>query len=241
MNSFLIYAFLFWLGCLLGWIIELLFRRFVSNRKLKIWTNPGFLEGPYLPLYGFGLCTLYALAQLEYLIPSQLLLFTVMAICMTLLEYIAGLIFIKGLHVKLWDYSKLKFNIQGIICPLFSFFWACLGAIYYFIVHPHILNALLWFSDNLAFSFIIGMFFGVFGIDVVYSLNIVTKVKRFAKDHNVIVRYELLRQEIREHARETKSKIPFFFVLKSPAQVLEHLVRYAELDQAFGDNEPPMS
>lgn len=43
-----------------------------------------------------------------------------MAAAVTLVEYIAGLISIKLLHVKLWDYSKQWGNIQGIICPKFT-------------------------------------------------------------------------------------------------------------------------
>lgn len=66
---------------------------------------------------------------------SKLLLFLVMAIVMTLLEYIAGLIFIKGMKVKLWDYTNEKFNLQGIICLRFSVYWAILGAVYYFLIH----------------------------------------------------------------------------------------------------------
>ena len=31
-----------------------------------------------------------------------------MALSVTLIEYFAGLIFIKGMHVKLWDYSDEK-------------------------------------------------------------------------------------------------------------------------------------
>lgn len=62
----------------------------------------------------------------------KLLLFVLMALAITLVEYIAGLIFIRGMKIKLWDYSERWGNIQGIICPLFSFFWAILSAIYYF-------------------------------------------------------------------------------------------------------------
>ena len=82
MNFFLKLAFLFCIGSLLGWCIEVLFRRFFSAKK---WINPGFLVGPYLPLYGFSLCTLYLLAMLEEFIPisspvlRKLVLFAVMA------------------------------------------------------------------------------------------------------------------------------------------------------------------
>ena len=175
MNNFLILAFLFFIGCFLGWGLEVLYRRFSPANVTRKWINPGFLVGPYLPLYGFGLCALYLLANLEHtsLISnvtagSKILLFIVMALVMTLFEYIAGVIFIKGMKVKLWDYSNEKFNFQGIICLKFSIYWALLGAIFYFLIHPHILDARQWFADNLAFSFVVGMFFGVFAVDVVY-------------------------------------------------------------------------
>ena len=58
MNEFLKLAFLFFMGCLLGWCLEVLYRRFTPANKERRWINPGFLVGPYLPLYGFGLCTL---------------------------------------------------------------------------------------------------------------------------------------------------------------------------------------
>ena len=142
MNKALVLLFLFFVGSLLGWVIELFFRRFCSpkGRTTKKWVNPGFLVGPYLPLYGSGLCVLYLLASInlsfldEHPIIEKIVLFVFMAIAMTVIEYITGLIFIKGMNVKLWDYTDRWGNIQGIICPLFSFFWAVLGAIYYLLI-----------------------------------------------------------------------------------------------------------
>ena len=131
MNMFLTLAYLFFIGSTLGWVAELLYRRFLSgaNPERK-WINPGFCTGPYLPIYGFGLCTLFLLASLEDLhliadpVWNRVALFLAMAVAMTLIEYIAGLACLKYLKVRLWDYSNLWGNIQGIICPLFSFFWA---------------------------------------------------------------------------------------------------------------------
>ena len=133
---------------------------------------------------------LYALARLEPYIPIQnyilkkLVLFLIMAICITAIEYIAGLIFIKGMNIKLWDYSDQWGNVQGIICPLFSFFWLLLSATYYFFIHPYILNSLNWLAQNLAFSFIIGFFFGIFVLDLAYSLRLVRRIRLFLQvDH----------------------------------------------------------
>ena len=65
MNLFLTLAFLFFIGSVLGWVLELFFRKFFSgsNPEHK-WINPGFCTGPYLPIYGFGLCALYLLARI---------------------------------------------------------------------------------------------------------------------------------------------------------------------------------
>ena len=118
MKEWLILAFIFFIGSLAGWLLELIFRRFFSRANpSRKWINPGFLVGPYLPLYGFSLCVVYLLAHINvsfihgvYL--RKTVLFLLMALSVTLIEYFAGLIFIKGMHVKLWDYSDEKFNEQ---------------------------------------------------------------------------------------------------------------------------------
>lgn len=220
MSLFLIIAYLFFLGSIFGWILELFYRKFISavNPERK-WINPGFCVGPYVPLYGFGLVILYLLAKIgkdsgfDATVLSHIILFAIMAIFMTVIEYIAGIIGVRFLKVRLWDYSKEWGNIQGIICPKFSMYWSILGAVYYFLIHPHILHALEWLSQNLAFSFVIGFFFGVFTIDVTYSANLVAKLRKFAIDNEIIIRYEHLKAHIgRIHERyELKSNfiLPF--------------------------------
>ena len=226
MNVLLTLAFLFFIGSVFGWVLEVFFRRFFSSQNpQRKWINPGFCVGPYLPLYGCGLCFLYLIACTEPYIfvknpwVTRLLLFAVMAVCMTVIEYIAGIVSIRCFKVRLWDYSGQWGNLQGIICPKFSFFWAVLGAVYYFGVHPYILNALDWLSRNLAFSFFIGVFFGVFTIDVIYSTHLVATVKRFAEENQVIVRYERLK----EHVRASAERARFFFPLSSNQSLSEHL------------------
>ena len=93
MKYLVIISTLFVIGSLLGWIIELFFRRFVSQKK---WVNPGFLTGPYLPIYGFGLATLtviFLLFKDSSLHPVIIIL--LMGVLMTLIEFIGGSIFRK--------------------------------------------------------------------------------------------------------------------------------------------------
>ncbi|MGN0163636.1 MAG: putative ABC transporter permease [Candidatus Ornithomonoglobus sp.] len=231
MNIFLIFAFLFFAGSVCGWCLELLFRRFFSkNNPSKKWVNPGFLNGTYLPIYGFGLCALYAMTMLEEFIYvdnavlQKIILFIMMAAAMTAIEYIAGIIFIKRMKIKLWDYSEEWGNIRGIICPRFSFFWAVLSALYYFLIHPHVLDGIRWLSENLAFSFFIGLFFGVFIIDVSYSLNLTVKIRKFAEENKVIIKYENLKSEINSRAMEgQKNLLNFLLQFRSERALKESL------------------
>ena len=87
---------------------------------------------------------MYLIASLEnfqlikYPFWNKLALFAVTALCMTVIEYIAGIICLKVAKVRLWDYTNEWGNIQGIICPKFSLIWAILGAVYYYLIHPRI-------------------------------------------------------------------------------------------------------
>ncbi len=230
MSMFLVLAFLFFIGSVIGWILEVFFRRFISYANPeKKWINPGFCTGPYLPLYGSGLCVLFLVASIESAITiinpfwNKVILFTVMAIAMTIIEYIAGLIAVKIFHVRLWDYSNEWGNIQGIICPRFSAMWAVLSACYYFFIHPHIIEALIWLSNNLAFSFFVGLFFGFFIIDVVHSAQLIAKLKQLAIENDIIVKYENLKLQIRNAHERNKKKYHFFTPFRSEMSLSEHL------------------
>lgn len=235
MGYFLSLAFLFFIGSMLGWVLEVVFRNLKRKDKNKKWINPGFCTGPYVPLYGVGLCVLYMLASLEKYsiiknpILNKAVLFVVIAIGLTAIEYIAGIMCLKITQVRLWDYSNMPGNIQGIICPQFSLIWAALGAVYYFFIHQHILGALEWLGDNLAFSFVIGFFFGVFTIDVAHSANLVLKLKRYASEHDVVVKYESIKEHIRSNQMKLSEKYYFFRPFRSSLPLKEHLKEMYDL------------
>lgn len=230
MSAFLILAYLFFIGSLFGWVLELVYRRFFSkaNPERK-WINPGFCVGPYVPLYGSGLCILYLLAALgdakgwEASASGRALLFFFMAVSMTVIEYIAGVGLLKIAKVRLWDYSMLWGNVNGLICPLFSFYWALLGALYYFLVHPRILEALQWLANNLAFSFVIGYFFGVFTIDLAYSVRLLARLRAFAREEQVVVKFENLKAHLIAARERATLRQRFFFPFQTARPLGEHL------------------
>lgn len=235
MSILMIICLLFACGSILGWVLELLFRRYVSTHK---WINPGFLVGPYLPLYGFGLTLLFVISyylRFDELINLSsamniILIIILMSLMMTVIEYITGIIFIKGMGIKLWDYSDRFGNIQGIICPLFSFFWTIIAIIFYFFLRPLCITLVDWFSvnaqHNLWLPFVLGMFYGVIFVDICYSFNITSKIRAFAKENKVIIKWEAFKEEVRDFHEKTKSKISFMFPLKSRFDVKDHLTNY---------------
>jgi len=243
MGMFLTITFIFFIGSLVGWVLELFFRKFISSANPeRKWINPGFLVGPYLPIYGFGLVAMFLLSKIDVSsihnkTLKQVMLFVVMSVVMTLIEYIAGVIFIKGMKVKLWDYSNEWCNIQGIICPKFSFYWAILSAIYYFLIHPHLTSSIYWLAEHLSFSFVVGFFYGIFLIDVCYSMNILAKIKKFAVDNDIIVKYQDLKRSISLAREKYKEKAQFIFAFKSEHSLSEHLRKYLEINSAFMGEE----
>ncbi len=238
-------TFLFVVGSVSGWCLEILFRRFFSAKK---WINPGFLTGPYLPLYGFGLVGLYLICLIPvntpYIWLNAVITILIMGVLMTVIEYVAGIIFIKGMKIKLWDYSERPGNIQGIICPLFSFFWTLIGVLYYFVIDPFVIVWVEWFVQNMAFAFVVGFFFGVMCIDFAHSVNLSVRIRRFAAERGVVVAFERLKESIKDGIEKVKDgieengkkrrKASLLFPFKSSETLEEQLKKYVEKNR---DNE----
>ena len=250
MDLFLLYLFLFIVGCMLGYLLEVLFRRFFSAKK---WVNPGFMKGPWLPLYGFGIVVLFtlvyafvsALPSLPFYDPTNgrgpsvydLIPILLMGTAMNLLEFVAGLIFVKGFKVRLWDYRNMKGNIMGIVCPLFAVIWFALSILYYYLAHPFVYRfamdayAYMFGQDgkgaHFAFIFLLGVVYGVFLIDLVVSVGLFSKVAKLAKSSPLASRYEELRQNVNKMKKEAGER--FFSAL--PQKVQDDLRRPKEPNQ----------
>ena len=124
----MIYTFSTWLlffyfYCFLGWLWETCY---VSVLKAK-WVNRGFMRGPFLPISGSG-----AIVVLIFTLPFRTnagLVFVVGMTSATLLEYFTGAAMEKMFHVRYWDYSKQRLNLNGHICVTSSLAWGCFSVI----------------------------------------------------------------------------------------------------------------
>ena len=207
------YLLLYCICALGGWCLEVVYRGF-RHRKV---VNPGFLTGCYLPLYGVGGCILYFLCGLElYFLPYAFLrvgcILLLGAVIMTLIELVGGMIAVKIFHMRLWDYSGEWMNYQGVICPKFSLFWALICAGYYFFIYPFFRVFALRTSDQPWMILLVGMYLGVFLVDLAHSMRLMQRVRAYAVRMRTLVNIDQLKASAKEHfQREAGKKAPFNF------------------------------
>lgn len=235
---FLLYLFLFLMADVIGYLIEVLFRRIFTAKK---WVNPGFMKGPWLPLYGFGCCIMFTycwLMLVYFPLPEgahfynptgslfnsttkwgpnvyDLIPISIMGFSLIILELVAGLIFVKGFKVKLWDYSNMKWNIAGVICPVFDVIWFVVAIIYYYLINPYIFKITTDVYNSIVDSsgyvkvlpiFFFGVIFGLMLYDFVSSLGLFAKVRTYVKSSGLAVNYTKFVYEQKEKLSYSKKK-----------------------------------
>ncbi|BEP29553.1 putative ABC transporter permease [Helicovermis profundi] len=227
------YLFLFGTGSLFGWGLELVYRRYFG--KARTWINPGFLSGPYLPLYGSGVGILFIVSDMNINFFIKIILFTFST---TTIELLTGLFFLKFYNTRLWDYTNLKFNYKGLISPLYSLFWTILSLLFYFVLYPYFYNQIEFLYKNLQFSLFVGIFYGVIIVDLINSFNILNRIKELSdaiEDSHFIIQYEQFKDEIKYKFEGIKSKtrkprflLPFKGEYDLVEQVKEHIENLKE-------------
>lgn len=123
-------AWLFFIYSLAGWIAEVCMAAF----QRKKFINRGFVNGPLCPIYGFAsvLFTLF----LPDLTGNPFFLFLGGLVLATVLEYSTGVIFHKIFHRKLWDYSNIRWNLDGYICLRYSLMWGAFAVLQMLLLNP---------------------------------------------------------------------------------------------------------
>ena len=85
-----------------------------------------------------------------------------------------------------------------------------IGAVYYLLLHNIVIDELWWLSNNLAFSFVIGLFWGLFAVDIVSSFKTIAAVKKYGDKHDVIVKVEELKQAMQKQRMDKAERLKFF-------------------------------
>lgn len=165
----------------LGWIWETTY----CSIKAKHFINRGFLNGPIIPIYGCGavLIMLAVNAFGTLALPTPAVTFNLINILVvffggmllaTILEYIVAVILESFFHIKLWDYSKYRFNFQGRVCLKSSLFFGLLSVLFIMVIEPLTTHATTQIPDM-----VINIAAGVIGI--ILAVDIIIAVSSLLK------------------------------------------------------------
>ena len=111
---------LFFIYSFAGWVLETIF----GTIRHKVFTNKGLVTGPFCVIYGIG--AVVVSVTLNELTGFWLFVFAMTYA--TIIEWIAGHLIEKFFGERWWDYSKVKWNLDGYICLPASALWGALGS-----------------------------------------------------------------------------------------------------------------
>lgn len=186
----------FFLYGFIGWGVEVVYAA-IKTHKL---VNRGFLCGPICPIYGFGMVGLvYSVS----LIPmpdsgsmSAVAIFCIGMFLTTAIELVGGWALFKIYHIRWWDYSEMKFNLGGYICPQFSLLWGLGSVLMIKVVHPLLARG----SNPMPFKVMLILdivLFVLFAVDVAVSTAAAIGLNKYLREID----------ELRARLRVTSDKL----------------------------------
>ena len=124
-----------------------------------------------------------------------------------MLEFFTGMVMESLFHVRYWDYSHLKFNVKGYICPVASLCWGVFSIMMVKVVHIPIEEVILKIpmaiADGLAFVLTV-----VAAVDFTQSFNEAMDMKKMlAQLDETKVQIQKLQERIREASEEMSEKL----------------------------------
>lgn len=185
MEAVLFYFSLFFIYSFIGWLVEMVIENLVLDHEF---VNRGFLIGPYCPVYGIAsIIMIFLLSRYK---KDILVLFFMSAIICTIVEYLTSYLLEKIFKARWWDYHDMSFNVNGRICLINSIGFGVLGVLLIRFINPFITWLLLKINP-IIFNIISIIILLLFIFDVVFSFNVIKKIKistsKFNKDCTRIV------------------------------------------------------
>ena len=153
----------FFIYAILGWCVEVIYATVNSGK----FVNRGFLNGPYCPIYGFGV--LIVVICLTPVSGRLLPLFLGSVGLTTALELVTGFLLEKIFHAHWWDYSNEPFQLGGYICAKFSLLWGIACVLVIRVVHPVVMGLVHWLPHWLGLT-LVAVFSVAFAADLAITV-----------------------------------------------------------------------
>ena len=208
---FLLYSFL-------GWAMETCYCSICEHRLVP----RGFLYGPICPIYGIGV-----LLMILFFTPlkKNLVLFYVVAvIVMSSWEYFVAWLLETTTHVKYWDYSNFRFNLQGRICLWVALVWGVLSYLVIFYIHPPI--AELFLDIPVVLKYVLC---GV--LAVVLAVDATLTIRHLALMSKLVVGVTTLGEELQVQLSLGKAELADKLEPKAEAARQRYLAEVAKLER----------
>lgn len=170
-----LYLFIFFIYGIAGWLLETIIFS-IENKKF---VNRGFLVGPICPIYGYGV-VLISLLLKKYQNDMVVTFFMSVIICGTL-EYFTSFFMEKIFKARWWDYSKIKFNINGRICLQSLTLFGIASIIIVCITNPFIfrnINSIPALIQNILICILLLLHI----LDTITSFKIILNLKRVSAE-----------------------------------------------------------
>lgn len=192
-----------------GWVMETVY----CSIKEKRFVARGFLLGPVCPIYGVGVLAMFFLFSHQN---HHLLYFYIAAtIVMSVWEYFVGWLLEKTTHIKYWDYSNQKFNLNGRISLVICLLWGILAYIAVFQVHPQVENIFQMIPAWLRYTLT-----GSFG--TLLLVDTVTTIRKLALMTKWMIKLEEVSGELRLQLSLGRAELESRLESRSP-ELLERL------------------
>ena len=173
-----------------GWIGEMIYHSIVIKHLSE---KRGFLNGFLCPIYGHG--ALLVLYVLNGGLKNPILTFLAGMALTTALEYFTSWMMEAIFHMRWWDYSHCKYQLNGRICLTNCIFFGLGCVLLCHVVNPPVLRWLIGIGPEYTVP-VASFIFGLYIMDNVLSIR-----SAFQLSHR-LDKLQKIQQEIRQHLDE---------------------------------------
>ena len=196
----------------LGWCGEMIY---CSIGQRRLCEKRGFLNGPICPIYGHG--ALVVLLCLDGGCSSPVLTFFLGAVLTSIVEYITSFVMEKLFHMRWWDYSKHRFNINGRVCLLNSTLFGLASVFLCHLANPPV-------EEQLTRLFVVGAAVpAAIVLTVIYLADIVLSVRSAIQISSRLTKLHAIHDELAEKLETLKLEQQQ--MMETQKQKLEELIQ----------------
>ena len=223
---FIVYSFL-------GWCLESVYKTIAFKKPV----NSGFLYGPFCPMYGIGAVLMIELGKVSN---NVIIIFLLSFILFSVWEYLVAVILEKMFKTKYWDYSNLKFNLQGRICLKNSIYWGILGVLLIFVIQPLVQKVTNLIPNEILIyvEIILSLAILVDGIITIFRIMFIDKKIRQVFEIGETIKEkisEIKKQSLEENYKENLQKLVKELKIKQAILKIKLYKRIIKFRKSFPD------